>query len=1217
MWKTTAVALVVVVSGSCRFDTARFDERRCAADGDCRPDETCTGGRCARRECQTAADCGPGHQYECAAGLCGARTCTADADCGLGFVCTGGFCAAGCPDHDGDGVGFGAGCSGVQDCNDADPDETPGRREGPAGDPTCSDGKDNDCNGAVDGDDPGCQPCLVDADCDDGKYCTGVERCVDHSCAAGTAVDCSALDDTACHVGVCDEVQAGCVAATATAGTPCSDGDDCTVDDRCDAAGGCGPGARRDADRDGFIDARCGGDDCDDDDPLVHPGAVEGPLPGDPTCSDGKDNDCDGQTDGADTACVVCSGPAECDDLNPCTDDSCQPDSTCLNQPDNTKPGIADVYACTSDVCVAGRTVHVPVDATCDDGNACTDDECRPGDPQADPTTGCVHRHNTAPCNDGDPCTKSDTCNAGVCEGTPYGCVDGRACTLDICNGDGTCSYPLVGGTCLIGGQCYAAGAVNPLNHCEECIPSVSTSSWSPDDTNTCGDGVCEHCAAGVCVNTPAGVLANGCTPDANPCTDDYCDGAGSCVHPNDDTNTCGDGICEYCSAGTCTNTAAGVLANGCTPDANPCTDDYCDGNGSCVHPANDARTCGDGICEYCSAGACTNTAFGVLANGCVADANPCTDDYCDGLGSCVHPNDDTNTCGDGICEYCSAGACTNTAFGLLANGCVADANPCTDDYCDGLGSCVHPNDDTNTCGDGICEYCSGGACTNTAFGVLANGCTADVNPCTDDYCDGFGNCVHPNDDTNTCSDAYSCTNDACSGGVCVGTAVDPNCPGGQLCRPACFGGLSGCGTAPSMTLGCPSPVPSGVPGSTCTISLGGLTGQTPCLSCTAKLGPTRLDYTTFTGCTAGAWTLVELQNTKICPTSFTDWPMGDGVAFEAGNSDWYLERTFNTTNMDNVRLCFKYAAKAAAATDGVSVYLNTGGGFPPLATPNWSDGGGPTASPNPNYIPTCLDLDALSPAAANNPSLGIRIRVTSGGAGRVAIDDVSVSGWQSSYVSFSTVFSDGFGTVACDLSQWVVTGSPTCPIDEGPLLGTVALEVENAAWSIATTVNASSLCDDVRVGFRHGTRAPNLNERMVLEFNAGAGFAEAFRAERDISPSGTFFDFAQCTSTTIGCSVSLSNLSASAAFNPSLGLRYTLSSNDANREVYLDDVSVAGAVCGSGDAYLTLGPLLDVGGGNYTIEVRSPAQTTAHLVCTWDSASPPVTARARIVFVP
>ena len=43
-----------------------------------------------------------------------------------------------------------------------------------------------------------------------------------------------------------------------------------------------------DADRDGFLSGACGGNDCDDNDSLVNPAAIE-------NCYDSKDNDCDGE----------------------------------------------------------------------------------------------------------------------------------------------------------------------------------------------------------------------------------------------------------------------------------------------------------------------------------------------------------------------------------------------------------------------------------------------------------------------------------------------------------------------------------------------------------------------------------------------------------------------------------------------------------------------------------------------------------------------------------------------------------------------------------------------------------------------------------------------------------------------------------------------------------------------------------------------------------
>ncbi|TNF24118.1 MAG: hypothetical protein EP329_25635, partial [Deltaproteobacteria bacterium] len=74
-----------------------------------------------------------------------------------------------------------------------------------------------------------------------------------------------------------------------------------------------------DLDRDGYVDAACGGDDCDDINPLVHPGAAE-------TCGDAIDNDCNGETDDKDEdldqhideACVDYTGLLPVDD---CEDD--------------------------------------------------------------------------------------------------------------------------------------------------------------------------------------------------------------------------------------------------------------------------------------------------------------------------------------------------------------------------------------------------------------------------------------------------------------------------------------------------------------------------------------------------------------------------------------------------------------------------------------------------------------------------------------------------------------------------------------------------------------------------------------------------------------------------------------------------------------------------------------------------------------------------------
>ena len=102
----------------------------------------------------------------------------------------------------------------------------------------------------------------------------------------------------------------------------------------------------------------------------------------------------DGGASGADTASltVTACGPdgTSCDDGNACTQtDTCQ-----------------------SGVCVGSFF--------CDDSNACTVDSCNPG-------SGCVFtpEPDGNPCNDGNACTLTDTCQSGVCQGSGTTCGDG------------------------------------------------------------------------------------------------------------------------------------------------------------------------------------------------------------------------------------------------------------------------------------------------------------------------------------------------------------------------------------------------------------------------------------------------------------------------------------------------------------------------------------------------------------------------------------------------------------------------------------------------------------------------------------------------------------------------------------------------------------------------------------------------------------------------
>jgi hypothetical protein len=124
-----------------------------------------------------------------------------------------------------------------------------------------------------------------------------------------------------------------------------------------------------------------------------------------------------------------------CDDGEPCTDDICDSFVGCVSV--NNNDACNDADACTmNDVCVGGACVGGPP-PDCNDGNPCTDDSC-------DSLSGCLHVPNTVPCDDHDACTLGDVCTLGNCHGSPVGdayCDDGADCTVDHCDSANGCLH--------------------------------------------------------------------------------------------------------------------------------------------------------------------------------------------------------------------------------------------------------------------------------------------------------------------------------------------------------------------------------------------------------------------------------------------------------------------------------------------------------------------------------------------------------------------------------------------------------------------------------------------------------------------------------------------------------------------------------------------------------------------------------------------------------
>lgn len=156
--------------------------------------------------------------------------------------------------------------------------------------------------------------CMTSADCNDGIFCNGAERCVGNERGRLRGL----LDPLRrASPGVCRSAR---FAACYTPGGPLM---------RCDEARrACVPlvacGENRDQDRDGSDAAACGGTDCDDYDPLRSPGRPE-------ICdAENRDEDCDpatfgvrdGDGDGAPDArcCNLGDGSrcgTDCDDTQP------------------------------------------------------------------------------------------------------------------------------------------------------------------------------------------------------------------------------------------------------------------------------------------------------------------------------------------------------------------------------------------------------------------------------------------------------------------------------------------------------------------------------------------------------------------------------------------------------------------------------------------------------------------------------------------------------------------------------------------------------------------------------------------------------------------------------------------------------------------------------------------------------------------------------------
>jgi len=177
---------------------------------------------------------------------------------------------------------------------------------------------------------------------------------------------------------------------------------------------------------------------------------------------------------------------ASCDDGNPCTvQDTCHAGScagspmVCDTPPNAVCNGSQLATYDASGVCQGGRCVYTPQSVSCGTGGcsngACQTDPCGSITCNQPPSV-CFTSSGTcsqgacsygyadgATCDDGDACTTNDSCDTGVCRGTPKACLSPPASS---CSDANTAKIYTSSGTCSQGNCSYTYNFVTCPNGC-------------------------------------------------------------------------------------------------------------------------------------------------------------------------------------------------------------------------------------------------------------------------------------------------------------------------------------------------------------------------------------------------------------------------------------------------------------------------------------------------------------------------------------------------------------------------------------------------------------------------------------------------------------------------------------------------------------------------------------------------------------------------------
>ena len=289
---------------------------------------------------------------------------------------------------------------------------------------------------------------------------------------------------------------------------------------------------------------------------------------------------------------TLCNAVGQCDDMTPCTVDSCVA-GTCSHaeKPDGPAPNaVQTAFDCKVVKCADGLPdVHNDDTDFQVDSEECTIDGCDAGVAHHTAVIGNPTCHMGA---------SEGRCNGGKCEvhcTMDAMCDDKNPCTSDACDGvQGMCSFAPLNGL-------NTPGAAQTDFDCnvQVCVDGKDTK--SPDDSDlpkTATDCDQEICNNGV-VGNPSLDLDVSC----GQAKDRFCDGAGACVACNSPTQC--PGLDNDCQVRSCAAHVCGITFQPTgTPRAlpfqkdNDCLIVVCDGAGSSAPSVRRSSTARSGSCE-------------------------------------------------------------------------------------------------------------------------------------------------------------------------------------------------------------------------------------------------------------------------------------------------------------------------------------------------------------------------------------------------------------------------------------------------------------------------------------------------------------------------------------------------------------------------------------------------------------------------------------------